>query len=85
MKLKYNWDTDMTTAGKDDLILVAIPTFDPEAPIGIEIANWSEDENRWVGEWRYTDSPYANSNPVAWQEVPNIGEDLEGLALEEVT
>ncbi len=74
-----NYNRDMHAAPLDELLLLLIPTGDPIQPLAIEIGHWDAKEGRFLGNWRWydvEDGNYPNSDPIAWQSIPDIDVDL---------
>jgi hypothetical protein len=72
-----NYNPDMNTAPKEaESLLFVVPTGSQENPLIVEFGRWDDDDQRWGGEWRHADTPYATHDPIAWAPVPEIDVDL---------
>lgn len=74
---------NMDAAPRDELLVLAIPTGDPEDPLVISLGEWNEDAGLWDGAWRGDDGEtYADMDPVAWHVVAEPSEELLQKAVE---
>jgi hypothetical protein len=80
-----NYNPDMTAADKEaESLLLVVPTNDPLIPLTVELGRWDQSDERWEGEWRYTDAGYDDNDPIAWAGVPEIDAELLALKPAEV-
>ena len=68
-----NYNRSMKTAPKETILLLVIPTADPEEP-EVELGWWDKELKRWEGDWRYYkgEDGYPDAEPYGWAHVPDV-------------
>lgn len=72
-----NFTRDMDLASKEDLLILLVPTGDPEQPLAYEEGYWNEVMGQWHGPWRNEDGEgaYPHAEPIAFAEAPDEDDD----------
>lgn len=78
------YSTDMGAAPRDGTrFVVLVPTGDADMPVSEEMASWDVGLERFEGEWRYVEAPWAAHDPIAWLSLPDIPDEIMSAAFRE--
>lgn len=75
-----NFNTDMSAAPRDEVLVLAIPSGDAEEPVSLFTGSWDDEEGRWYGAWCELED-LADFDPVGWAATPEVSEEIERAAL----